>query len=464
MLEAPRFLIVEKDPKQVEIYSGFIREIHGTGHAQIDVALTIEDALQKLAGATYQVVVLEATAARGPAAIERLKGMNPNTGLILVALDATIEEAVKMVRLGAEDYFPKPVNPDSFKLAVKRSLDRRDLYSSDAQLSSFMNLINASQLVSASLDEQRVFETIMGYLKRETGCRGQALYRYNDGKFDRMATASDSDVDVIDVACEWANALPKTMQEKAECKLFPKSVVAPEILVFHFKWVGDRDCFAVCASPSAKSSVDDIFSRFRMLQVQVQLTAKNIGNFLSVREMLYRDDATSLHNARFLNLSLDKAFAAHQKSQSKFAVLFVDLDHFKKINDGHGHLIGTKLLNEVGEVLKGEVRAGDVICRYGGDEFVVILNNADLETAKNTAERIRKNIETRTFLETEGHIIKLTVSIGVAVCPDHARTKNDIVAAADNAMYVAKRSTRNMVYVFDNNSAMPAAAGRKAAA
>ena len=455
MQDAPRFLIVEKDPKQVEGYSGFIREIHGTSSAQIDVALTMEDALQKLAGASYQVVVLEATAARGPAAIERLKGMNPNTGLILVAQDATIEEAVKMVRLGAEDYFPKPVNPDSFKLAVKRSLDRRDLYSSDAQLSSFMNLINASQLVSASLDEQRVFETIMGYLKRETGCRGQALYRHNNDKFDRIPTASDSDVDVIDVACEWAHALPKTLQEKSECKLFSKSVVAPEILVFHFKWVGGRDCFAVCASPSAKSSVDDIFSRYRMLQVQVQLTAKNIGNYLAVREMIYRDDATSLHNARFLNVSLDKAFAAHQKTRQKFAVLFVDLDHFKKINDGHGHLVGTKLLNEVGEVLKGEVRAGDVICRYGGDEFVVILNNSDLKNAENTAEKIRKNIESRVFLKAEGQTIRLTVSIGVAVCPDHAGTKNEIVAAADHAMYVAKRSTRNMVYVFDGAAAMP---------
>jgi diguanylate cyclase (GGDEF)-like protein len=262
-----------------------------------------------------------------------------------------------------------------------------------------------------------------------------------------VPTSSDSDVDVIDVALEWSGVLKKAQQEGRTCVQIPRSVVAPELMVFSFKWVADKECFVVCASPEKKRSLDDILSRFKMLQMQVQLSSKNISNYMSVREMLYRDDATSLHNARYLNLSLDRAFKSQQKSGGKFGVLFVDLDHFKRVNDGHGHMIGTKLLNEVGERMKREVRQGDTVCRYGGDEFVVILNNVDIEEAKDTAERIRRSIEKDTFLKEDNVNINLTVSVGVAICPDHARTREEIVAAADHAMYAAKRNAKNMVYV-----------------
>ena len=463
MADISRFLIIERDTKQADVYSGFIREIAA---AQIDVVPSTDAAFEKLAASTYQLVVMDdASCKDSVGALERLKGVNPNTGIILIAQEASIEEAVKMVRLGAEDYFPKPVNPDSFKLAVRRCLDRRDLLSGDAQVVSFMNLINACQLISASLDEQRVFETIMGYLRRETGCRGMALYRYVGGARTRVPTSSDSDVDVIDVAVEWAGVLEKCVAENLSCKAVARSAVSPELLVFHFKWVAGKDYFAVCASPDGRQKTEEVFSRYKFLQVQAQLTGKNIGNYVSVRDLLYRDDATSLHNARYLSVSLDKAFEQQKRTQQSFAILFVDLDHFKSVNDGHGHLIGTKLLNEVGEILKKEVRPADTICRYGGDEFVVILQGAKLAEAKGIAERIRLRVEANQFLQAEGHNIRLTVSIGVAVCPDHAKSKTDIVAAADHAMYVAKKSSRNFVYVADGKGmpAKPSAPAKKAA-
>ena len=446
MAEITKFLIVDSEPKQSEIYSSFIREV--AHNVEIHLCSTSEGALEKLAANVYHSVIYDLSIAKdSQATIERIKASNPDTSIIVTSGEASINEAVRMMKLGAEDYFPKPVNPDQFRLSVRRSIDKRNLYQGDGQIVSFMNLINASQIISASLDEQRVFDTVMNYIRRETQCRGLALYRKTGTEWIRVPTSSDADIDVIQVAVEWSNALEKCMEENVTCKMISKTVVAPELLLFHFKTVGEKDCIAVCASPELKFSHEEVFSRFKMLQVQIQLTGKNIGNYLSVRELLYRDDATSLHNARFLSLSLDKAFENQKKSGKKFAVLFVDVDKFKSVNDGHGHLVGTKLLNEIGECLKTDVRTGDTICRYGGDEFVVILNNVELSLAGEIAERIRKRIEERKFIESEGLNIHLTVSIGVAICPDHAQTKSEIVAAADMAMYVAKRSSKNLVYI-----------------
>jgi diguanylate cyclase (GGDEF)-like protein len=134
-------------------------------------------------------------------------------------------------------------------------------------------------------------------------------------------------------------------------------------------------------------------------------------------------------------------------NQAKFAVLFVDADKFKNVNDQHGHVHGSKLLHELGQKLKTFVRDSDHIVRYGGDEFVAILTPADLQAGKAVAERIRREIEKTEFLKADGLKLKITVSIGVAIFPDHASLKDEIIEAADHAMYAAKSESRNRVFV-----------------
>lgn len=106
-----------------------------------------------------------------------------------------------------------------------------------------------------------------------------------------------------------------------------------------------------------------------------------------------------------------------------------------------------KLLNELGDQIRKLVRDQDIVFRYGGDEFVAVLRRADLQTAGLVAERIRKGIESRKFLESEGLEVRFTVSVGVAIFPDHAVTKKEIIDIADRAMYEAKRQSRNRVFV-----------------
>jgi diguanylate cyclase (GGDEF)-like protein len=124
----------------------------------------------------------------------------------------------------------------------------------------------------------------------------------------------------------------------------------------------------------------------------------------------------------------------------------MDVDFFKRINDRYGHLIGSKVLVEMGQLLLRTLRTIDIVARYGGDEFVVVLPQTPPAAATQIAERMRKSIEQNTFLKKEGYALKLTASFGIASYPETAKSKEDLIRLADDAMYTVKHRTRNAVY------------------
>lgn len=164
-----------------------------------------------------------------------------------------------------------------------------------------------------------------------------------------------------------------------------------------------------------------------------------------LRGQTYTDDLTGLYNQRYLEIILDRELSLAKRNESIFSVLFLDLDHFKNVNDSHGHLIGSRLLYEVGVEIKKTLRESDITFRYGGDEFVMILSHTNLEDAMFVAERVRVQIEKKRFLVKDGMEIRLTASIGVANVPMHAETKQEILKAADEALYGVKKAVRNKV-------------------
>ena len=124
----------------------------------------------------------------------------------------------------------------------------------------------------------------------------------------------------------------------------------------------------------------------------------------------------------------------------------MDLDYFKDINDVHGHLVGSKLLAEVAQFLIGQLRGLDIVARYGGDEFVIVLPQTELNGALVIADRMRENIEDSVFLQKEGLDLKITASFGVASFPETADSKEALIKMADDSMYNVKKNTRNGVY------------------
>ncbi len=172
----------------------------------------------------------------------------------------------------------------------------------------------------------------------------------------------------------------------------------------------------------------------------------NIGLQQRLEELVVTDDLTQLFNTRYLNRSLESEIHRSKRYSTSVSLIFMDLDHFKDVNDVHGHLIGSKLLAEIGQLLMKQLRSLDVVARYGGDEFVMLLPQTELKGAIVIAERIRVRIEKTLFLKKEGLNFRITSSFGVASYPETAKSKEELIKIADDSMYNVKKNTRNGVY------------------
>jgi len=162
-------------------------------------------------------------------------------------------------------------------------------------------------------------------------------------------------------------------------------------------------------------------------------------------ELSVTDDLTHLYNVRYQNAALRREVSRSRRYRIPVSVIFLDLDGFKSVNDRHGHLWGSRTLIEVGAVLRSVVREIDVVSRFGGDEFTVILPQTGAAGARVIAERLRQRIASTTFLRAHGLEVRVTASLGIAAYPDHGRTEEDLVARADQAMYAAKAAGKNRV-------------------
>jgi diguanylate cyclase (GGDEF)-like protein len=162
-----------------------------------------------------------------------------------------------------------------------------------------------------------------------------------------------------------------------------------------------------------------------------------------VEALSVTDDLTLLYNSRYLNQVLRRETKRASRSGRPLSLLFIDLDGFKAVNDTHGHLFGSRALVEAAAVIRQSARETDVVSRFGGDEFALVLPDTGGEGAYAVGERIRERIAAHRFLSADGLDIHLTGSVGVATLPDVAASAEELVQAADKAMYLVKESGKN---------------------
>jgi diguanylate cyclase (GGDEF)-like protein len=193
----------------------------------------------------------------------------------------------------------------------------------------------------------------------------------------------------------------------------------------------------VLALGSAQSGAydDESVTDVQPLADSVALAFENVRLFQKTRELSITDEVTPLYNFRFFHQILDRELKLVDRYKSMLSLIFLDLDRFKPINDQFGHLRGSRVLREVGFLIRAAVRETDYPARYGGDEFVVILPQSDGEAARALAAKLRRLIEEHTFLQEEGINARIGASLGIATYPLEARSKESLIRLADERMY-----------------------------
>src|SRR6476620_350811 len=177
------------------------------------------------------------------------------------------------------------------------------------------------------------------------------------------------------------------------------------------------------------------------------IAIENARSVEKIQELTITDDVTGLYNARHLYKTLEQEVYRSARFGYEFSVLFIDLDHFKQVNDTHGHLIGSKLLAEIGYLIKAQLRLIDFAVRYGGDEFVVLLPQTGKDSALVVARRLRDGLRASVFCKEEGLNLNVRASIGLSTYPHDARSAHDVIRQADGMMYMVKNSTRDNIGV-----------------
>jgi diguanylate cyclase (GGDEF)-like protein len=191
---------------------------------------------------------------------------------------------------------------------------------------------------------------------------------------------------------------------------------------------------------SAEKALRDAHDRLRLHLKEIEILQEEL------REQAIRDPLTGLFNRRYMEETLDRELARAVREGSSIGICMADIDGFKSFNDQHGHRAGDMILKHLAEIFIAYSRTEDVVCRYGGEEFLILLPGADLDVTSRRAEDWRRAFE-QSKIEFEGEILSTTLSMGVTVFPQRGQTSDDLLKLADEAMYISKHNGRNQVSI-----------------
>jgi diguanylate cyclase (GGDEF)-like protein len=428
-------LLVDDERFARTVYSDYLR----VAGYEVQVAESADAALAALRARRFDLLITDIILPGGDGLelLGEAKRLDPNLEAIVITALDRVDPAVRAMKSGASDYLVKPVTPEALQVAAQRCLSARALLAENKVLRAHLRLFETCQRITASLDHDRAVELALGAAAAELGARG-AVFLEGEG----AGAGAISGRSGLDPAA--AEALAAAVRD-GPAPAGSRALALPDGSRAMVLPVADgASRLGVLAAVGVDAPADD--ARLRSAEFvcsHLALALRTLGHLRQVEHLAYLDDLTHLYNTRFLDLVLEREL----RGGRPFTVLFLDLDRFKTVNDQHGHLVGSKLLVEVGRVLKACVRDDDVVARYGGDEYVAVLLGIDSGGALKVAERIRRSIEDHVFLSREGSRVRVTASLGLASCPEHTTTKAEVLDLADRAMYRGKRSTRNVVYM-----------------
>ena len=438
-------LLVDDEKVARALYGDFLT---GAGH-QVTAVGTSAEAREALLRQKFDLVVTDLILPQsdGMELLQFVKMHHPGVEVLVITALDKVDPAVRAIKYGASDYLVKPINPEVLAHAVTRALTNRSVLKENVELRHHVALLETAQRLATTLDREKLLSTAC--LAFSQACEAPAVLlvlKKEDGwHVEENYGLVDEDVAEL-TAQEIEGVLKKGFELKGQ--ELDVDLASPYEVAYLVPAMNGEEALGAVVLLYTGGIPDLSVASAGTLARHLGLALRNLGKFAEVEDLVYLDDLTHLFNSRYLELILEKEFKNPPPPDGKaFSLLFLDLDYFKSVNDTHGHVIGSKLLVEVSRILKNCVRDGDVVTRWGGDEYVALLRGTDSGGALKVAERIRRSIENHKFLAREGFGLTITTCIGVASWPEHALDKATLLDFADRAMYRGKKGTRNIIYM-----------------
>ena len=445
-------LLVEDDRFFREMFSSLLQ---AEGY-QVETASCGCAGLDMLVNGQYSLVITDLVLPdiSGLEILSRVRESYPTIDVIMVTGNANLETAIFALKHGARDYLVKPVDPDEFKHSVAQCLQQRRLLDENEELKNMLSLFRASQAIAGCLDSERLCHLLVEAIAREAGLNcALGFFKVDDTTLDLKVSKGISAALgaslLEEINARIASPIPAQFSIE-RLDLSPPYIsegFTEAFLIPVYSHAVKIGMVVLLNNPScALPDIAAYRKNILFLIEQSLLAFENADMFSKAKDLLFIDDISGLYNHRYLDIALEREMRRVERYSSHLAVLFIDVDAFKQVNDSHGHLVGSRVLAEFGALIKKSVRDVDIVIRYGGDEYTAILVETPSATAEMVAERIRKQVEDHHFSGAEGKVIRLTCSIGYACCPDDTTSKDVLLEMADKAMYAGKTSGKNSVH------------------
>jgi diguanylate cyclase (GGDEF)-like protein len=387
--------------------------------------------------------------------LSHLKSHTPDTEVILFTGHGGLESAVQALRLGAYDYLVKAdLRLADLKTLVARALERRHLALENRELVEHISKAQ-EELVSRRAREltqvRQIAETLAGPLTWDQLVRGLVNLIWDSLPLELLGLQLQGPEEALPLLAyrrrpEVPEAVDQTFQALLQAQLAPDPHPPPAgtplpAMLWERIQVGNITLAA--GAGRHEPLTPEEAELFRIFILQGEAGIKNLVLFDQVKSMAIRDALTGLYNYGYFKVALHYEVEKSRRYNLPLSLLFLDVDDFKVVNDTLGHLRGDKTMRQVAAILKQGIRQADLLCRYGGDEFVMLLSQTPPDQAIVLAERLRQRVA-KSFMNRLEQRVKVTVSFGVAGLGPEMNT-DDLIKAADEAHYRAKQAGKNRV-------------------
>lgn len=445
-MNQPTILVVEDELFFRRLYTELLSE---DGY-RVEAVESGEQALQRLHRGGVDIVLADLVlpGISGLEVLRFCRNLNFPPDVVLVTGHASMETAIQALKHGARDYLIKPFNPEELRHLLRICLEQRRLLDENALLQSQIRLYQKGQNLASQLEIRQLLPQAINVLLQELGGGRGFAYLTDHSKNHQLFGLTDLDENTAQSTIEAIHdhvpqALAINLLLPPDLPNLPLASMQ-QVYLLPLLCEKERKGAIVLINPEGSPFTSTPNENLLFLSEQTGLGFENAFRFQGARELIYTDDLTGLYNHRYMKQILEQEVLRAERYNLQFSVVFIDLDHFKEINDTHGHLAGSKALREVAMLLRKCVREVDLLFRYGGDEFTALLVETDRHGAAIVSERFRRSIERHTFLAEDGLCARLTATVGYATCPENAADQKGILDWADRAMYDGK-AVRNVV-------------------